>query len=674
MIKIKDLDIPEITAGKIRDEFVLYESSSSEFRSQMAEDEDFYLGNQLTDAQKEYLQGVGQPAESNNKIRPAVEQVLANIAAASPEWDVEPVGANDNRVAAIYNTILQKIWKDSDCDVMFRKSCKDFIIKGLTYMYIYEDYDADGGMGGLKVKRFAPEAVFVDPNSIQPDFSDASSIIYSDLHTKEHIKVAFPRMADKIDDLETDHDRNEETSGNYSRDSLESRGVLSDDHQDKVRKYIHFSKVAVPMVKVYNQQDGSEKVLSKEEYEKFSENPEYENALNQGLFTEEIIYQTKIREICCFADYIYYDELRNIEDYPIIPACNEHIGTPYPAGDVRHAKSPQRMLNRTEALLIAHTNATANFKLVVEDGAIEPKELAKWNIPNAIIRANPGALREQKIKEFAPPAVSSQLYSEKQRYELDIEQVFGAYKYLQGMANEGPGTVGEAQIVDEAVSRKQNWKILPLYDMLTRMARVAVQWMPEVYSQPRILRMHDTFGGPQEVAINQPQQDPITGEISRIYDMMTMRCDIRVIVGSAGAKSPMQELQKNIELMNVGIYDKSEVIQRMPGDVDKQGLLQRHSEISQLTGQVEQLTAQIKKLTGDLQTRERELFHSNMRAEISEATKPVAQAVSNIRATAKVEQEKQRAKTTKVTEDLAEVNNSINSLNQGAPNQGNSIQ
>ena len=117
--------------------------------------------------------------------------------------------------------------------------------------------------------------------------------------------------------------------------------------------------------------------------------------------------------------------------------------------------------------------------------------------------------------------------------------------------------------------------------------------------------------------------------------------------------------------MQAGIYDKAEVIQKMPGDVDKQSLFQRHGEISQLSGQVEQLSEQIKKLTGDLQTRERELFHSNMRAEISEATKPVAQAVSNIRATAKVEQEKQRAKTTKVTEDLAEVNNSINSLNQG---------
>ena len=71
------------------------------------------------------------------------------------------------------------------------------------------------------------------------------------------------------------------------------------------------------------------------------------------------------------------------------------------------------MLNRVEALLISHATSTASFKLLYEDGAIDNEEIEKWYVPNAIIRANPGALREQKIKEFAPPAISSQLYSEK---------------------------------------------------------------------------------------------------------------------------------------------------------------------------------------------------------------------------------------------------------------------
>ena len=122
MLKIKDLDLPEIDGRDVRAEYTLYESDSSDFRFQMADDEAFYLGQQLTSAQKDYLHSVGQPAESNNKIRPSVEQVLSNIAGTKPEWDIEPIGEMDGGLAKIYNQVMDKIWRDSDGDVQFRKN------------------------------------------------------------------------------------------------------------------------------------------------------------------------------------------------------------------------------------------------------------------------------------------------------------------------------------------------------------------------------------------------------------------------------------------------------------------------------------------------------------------------------------------------------------------------
>ena len=139
MINIKDLQIEEIEGEDIRSEYVLYSSSGEDFFYQMAEDEAFYLGNQLTEAQKEYLVSVGQPPESNNKIRPAVEQVLSNVSATTPEWDIEPIGKLDNELAQIYNTLFDKVWHDSHGDVHFRNCAKSFIIKGIAYMYVYPD-------------------------------------------------------------------------------------------------------------------------------------------------------------------------------------------------------------------------------------------------------------------------------------------------------------------------------------------------------------------------------------------------------------------------------------------------------------------------------------------------------------------------------------------------------
>ena len=663
MIKIQNLEIPELEAEDVRNEYTQYDHESDEFRFQMAEDYDFYLGKQLTEAQKEYLMSVGQPPESNNKIRPAVEQVLSNMASTKPEWDVEGVGSDDGRIAGIYNKILDEIWYSSKGDTQFRTACKDFIVKGLCYLYVYPDYQADNGLGGIRFKRIKPEAVFVDPNSSLPDFSDASSIIYTDLHTKESLKVLFPDIADKIDDLKEDYDTDEETSGNYNRDDIYTRGDATYDQQPTVRKFVRFAKVSIPSVLVTELVTGKSQIFDKEAYEELQADKKYQELIDQGSVTEKIIYTTKVRETCVVGDLIYYDEILPIDSYPIIPACNEHTGTPYPSGDVRHAKSPQRMLNRTEALLISHTSATTNFKLVVEDGAIDPKELQKWNIPNAIIRANPGALRDGKIKEYAPPAVSSQLFTEKSRYELDIEQVFGSYKFLQGYGEGSPGTVGEAQIIEESVSKKQGWKVMPVYDMLTIAGKIISAWIPFVYNQERVVRITSPNGMMEDVRVNEAVMNK-NGEIERLYDITTNSIDIRVVVGSTKAKSPMADLQRDIQLMGAGIYDKTQVIMNMRTDDDKANLIQRHGEISQYQQTIQGLQEQVKKLSGDLQTRERELFHTKMRAEVSEATKNVSQAVSNIKATSKIEEERQRNKTQQVASDLANAANSVNSEKQ----------
>lgn len=653
MLNLKELDTKKISAEDVYSDYLLFESASSEYRFQMAEDQEFYLGSQLTRNQKNYLLSVGQPPESNNKIRPAVEQVLSNIASSPPEWDVHAVGKTDNDTAFVFDQLLDKIWYESDADVHFRKLCKDYIIKGIGCMYVYPDWKGDNGLGAIKIKYMSPESIFVDPNSSMPDFSDASAIIYSDIHTRESLKIAFPQYAKIIDDAKEDYTRNEQDSGKYSRDMVETRGSMSDDHQQKVRKYCYFTKINVPFAMIVDNNTGKNKLYDKEEYKELIKDDKYEAFISEGIITESVVYQTRIREVFVIGDQVAYDEILPIDEYPIVVACNEHAGNPFPSGDVRHAKTPQRMLNRTEALLISHTNATTNFKLLYEDGAIDSTEIQKWHIPNAIIRANPGALASGKIKEFAPPAVSSQLYTEKARYEMDIETVFGAYKFQQGNPQGAPGTVGEAQIIDEASARKQNWKILPIYDMLTKSGKIIVQWMPFVYDQQRVLRIVSPTGQENEIKLNMPVIDDKTGAIMKMYDMETSKFDVRVVVGSTRAKSPMAELQKDLTLLNSGIYDRTQVIMNMKGDIDKMSLMQRMGEIENLRSQLAQTQEELKRMQGDLQTREREIFHANMRAEISEATKPVADAVTKIKSNAKLEEARQRDKTRMVAEDLS---------------------
>ena len=668
-MKIDKLDIPEVTAEDVRNHYILCESLSTTFRYQMAEDEEFYLGKQLTTPQKEYLISVGQPPEANNKIRPAVETVLSNISASSPEWDCDPMGKGDEEFAYICNTMLDRIWEDSDGGVQYRQICKDYIVKGLGYLFVYPDWNADEGLGGVRFKRIPPEALFIDANSMLPDFSDASYMIYSDLHTKESMKSTFPRYKKMIDEAPSEQNYNETSTGKYDRDDLWTRADVNEPYQEKIRKYIYWTKVNIPFVRITDLNTGYTQMYDRETYKKeISKDPKFNKLLKEGTLDEEVVYRTQIREVFVIGDQVAYDEVLPITRYPIAPACNEHTGTPYPAGDVRHAKSPQRMLNRTEALLISHTSATTNFKLLYEDGAIDSAEVSKWHIPNALIRVNPGALREQKIKEFAPPAISAQLFQEKARYEMDIEQVFGAYKYMQGSSADAPGTVGEAQIIDEAVARKQNWKVLPIYDALVRAAKIALEWAPMVYDQQRAVRIINPDGSNKEITLNQPVWDEKAGSIIKLFDMASIKLDVRVVIGSTRAKSPSAKLQKDLTLLSAGIYDRTQVIMNLPGDVDKASLMQRVGEIQNLQAQVQQLGEENKKLQGDLQTRERELFHSNMRAEVSEATKPVAKAQAKLQSQMQLEGDRVKDKTANVAMDLKRTQDTLSDTNADAVN------
>jgi hypothetical protein len=481
------------------------------------------------------------------------------------------------------------------------------------------------------------------------------------------MKASFPEYAQQIEDANEDYREDSYATSKYNRDEIIRRPDVVDDGQPKIRRYIRWCKVTEEQVLLTDNLTGRQKSFTKEEYDEFKKTDRFKAYIEENEVTEEKIYLTRVREIFAVGDFIVYDIVLPLEDYPIIPACNEHNGNPYPAGDVRHAKTPQRMLNRTEALLISHATSTASFKLIYEDGAIDPEELEKWFVPNAIIRANPSALREGKIKELSPPQISSQLYVEKQRYETDIETVFGSYKFQQGNPSGAVGTFGEARILDEASSRKQNYKILPVYDMLTQAGKIVSKYIPYVYDKERVLRVVNPLGIEKELKINVPVLNDYSLAVDRMYDVTTAEVDIRVVIGSTRTKSPTADLSRDIQLLQAGIYDKTQVIMGLQGDVDKTALIARMGEIEQLRAQNQQLANQLQAMTGDLQTRERELFHSKMRAEVSEATKPVQQAVSNLRATAKNEERKQKELTQATVNDLTNIRNGINSQNQ-APN------
>ena len=66
-----------------------------------------------------------------------------------------------------------------------------------------------------------------------------------------------------------------------------------------------------------------------------------------------------------------------------------------------------------------------------------------------------------------------------------------------------------------------------------------------------------------EITINQAFIRPETGNIERMFDLISHTVDIKVVIGSTRAKSPSAELQKDLQLLGAGIIDRTQVILNM---------------------------------------------------------------------------------------------------------------
>lgn len=640
MIKIPPLILPTITGADIQEEFLHYYTMGANYRYQMQEDEQFYLGNQFSQSQVAYLRRLGQSEQPNNKIKPAFEQVLANTAAGSPLWKTTPTGMTDNKMSYIVNRQMEEIWSDSDANKHFRKNAKDFGMKGKGAMYGFPSWNADGGLGAFRIIRLNPNNVFNDPNCSLSDNSNGISVIYSDIETKKSLVAQHPQWEKKIKKANNMDAIENETMTLESQDEIGD--VEIDWKEERLRKYFRFARVSVAYAKVTFLINGSWEIYDDKTYEQVAKGEKYKEALRLKQIQEKVVWKTHYRQTLFMGDQEMEDGVLPVSVCPIQEAWNEDTDNPYPSGDVRQAKAPQRKLNRTEALIIAHATATAGIKYGFEEGAIEQDQLIKLNLPGGIpIRFNPGGLSAKKFHQFGVTPVNSELYNEKAKYTNDIQEIFAAYKFLQGDASGSPGTVGEAALLDEAAARKQNWKMLPLYDMLTNIGRLALQWMPYIYDEQRILRLVNADGSEENVILNSFVDDRNNpGTVKKIYDMRSMQVDIKVVVGSARAKDPLSKLRVSETLLKLGLSTQRQEILHLDVPRDKEAILREIDENTKLKQALQQSGEHIKKLEGNLERRTQELFHTKMDAKVSNESKKVIKSVSELQAT--IDAEKKR--------------------------------
>jgi len=661
--------IPEDIVEKTQNLWRTYSNKRELWAQSAQEDAEFRLGRQWTAEQQRILLERGQAPLVVNRIHPAVEAAKALLTSGKPQFRVSPREDSDNKVAQVFNGLLEYMWYISDGTQALRNTIDDYYTMGLGAMMVYIDPLKDFGRGEVCLKDIDPLDIYIDPNARDRLGDDAENIIVSRLFTKNQAMRMYPQYENAIKTAESDLHSDRPTTTRiddkgiaFPEDTSTKTDINFGEASEYIRGYERYYKVWVKRFHVKNNIDKREEVYMEEEMEEYlartavkingqpitdpkkaegiigqltqqydqavqkaemedADPPQFPNIeqvtfadlVKEGLIETVSVPVQRVKMCVIMGDKYLYSRILPMEHYPIVLFMNIHTRTPYPVSDVRMVKDMQEYINKTRSLIIAHATTSTNTKILIPSGSVDMQDFEqRWAQPGVAIEVDMDAGTPQPVQ---PTPLPNTLYQNEQVAKQDIDHALGLYELMQGNSEAAPHTYKATVSLDEFGQRKIKSKLQDIETGLVRLAKVAIPLMQQLYQAEKVIRLLQPNNSLTEVAINQKLYDDKTGEIEVINDISRGAFDVIVVTGSTLPTNRFAQLEMYMDAYEKGIIDKKEVLKKTEV-FDMEGVLERTDLVGQLQGQLQGAQEEIKKLKGDMQTREREIYHAKQRAEL----------------------------------------------------------
>ena len=167
---------------------------------------EFAHDEQLAANEKDSLEEQGMPTFTINRILPVVEMLNFYATANNPRWQAVGVEGSDTDVAAVLSDLADYVWHNSNGSTLYNNAVNDSVTKGIGYLLVTIDKDADNGMGEVVVQQPEPFDIFIDPKSRDMLFRDAAFVMIRKVLPKNHLMKIFPDQKRKIANSNSDDD------------------------------------------------------------------------------------------------------------------------------------------------------------------------------------------------------------------------------------------------------------------------------------------------------------------------------------------------------------------------------------------------------------------------------------------------------------------------------------
>lgn len=521
---------------RIREDFKVTADFESEERVKMLDDLRFVrLGGeyQWPDyARKNRMTpGAERPMLTDNRVKQYRTSVINQIRQNMPAIKVRPVDDQaDIKTAEILQGVIRNIEALSKADNAKDKAIEFAVDCGRGFFGLMTQYVTDDSWDQEIAFRIIPDPfkVYLDPYSVEPDGSDARfGFLVEDMP-----RTQFEREYPDVDLTDWD----EGAAGDVD-------GWMS---EETVRIAEHYEVVETPMELVLLQ-DG--RTLWADEVEEMAQ-----QALNMAPVQAT---RKSVRKRCVWSKICgnQRTETRELptQYVPLIPVYGEEFwdeGRHYMQGLVRNAKDPQRLYNFWLSSVAEQVALQPKVPFIAPEGTFEGHE-TEWAAANS---------KNFAYLEYTPVTLGGQVLAGPSRqppppiptgYVEQMNTALEGIKAAVGMQNPAIGAPETANQSGRAIRSLQQQAAIGtahfgdnLAKSVEHAGRIIIEMIPKIYDTRRVMRILGEDGAadhavhdPNAPAAMQKQQNPMTGEITTIYNLGVGRYDVQVSAGpSYGTK------------------------------------------------------------------------------------------------------------------------------------------
>ena len=526
------------TLDEAMDRFDQALEASNEFRKHFKEDLKFASGDQWDQLAKQQRTESSRPCLTMDFINPALRQIVNEERQNRPAIQVNPTGGGATEdIGLVLAGMIRHIEQDSSADQAYDTAGWYAAAGGIGYIRLCAKYESiDSFNQKLCIETVAdPMNVFYDPNSVQPDGSDANWAFIIDTLPKETFERRFPesKMLKEMDDIggwdkyETNHEEW------LDKDSIRVAEYFYKDYKDETLYEImdHITgEIITTTIKPPQQSidDGTVEILR-----------------------QRTIQVPTVKWCVLSSEEILQETIFEGHHIPVIPVYGEDYwvdGKRFTSGAIRKLVDPQKVINFSASAEVELLDLNAKAPYIGAAGQFDSFE-ASWANAN---RKNYAYLEYNALDINGNPTPPPQRNTAEAPLQGAQSVKAGGIEAVRSIA--GAQDPGSEQAIRSEVSgvailaRKQQQSIsnYHYYDNLVRsvryLGRILVDIIPKYYDTPRMIRIIKPDSQQEMVAINQIHK-------GKMIDLKLGKYDVVVQTGPSYSTRRQELVESGISLI-----------------------------------------------------------------------------------------------------------------------------